>query len=35
MTDDELEQLPGRYSKHTFLWIQFPSVAPQAVEDLL
>jgi hypothetical protein len=35
VTDDESELLPGWYPKYAFLWVKFPAIAPQAVENLL
>jgi hypothetical protein len=35
VADNKPEQLPSRHPEHTLFWVQLPSIAPQAVEDLL
>jgi hypothetical protein len=35
VADNKPEQLPSWHPEHALFWVQLPSVAPQAVEDLL
>jgi hypothetical protein len=35
VADDETEQLFGWYPEHAFVRVKFPTVASQAIEDLL